>query len=164
MLYDGLCPVCVTEIRFLEFLQKNRPGKVDFVDISLPAYDGAKYKDVSYEMAMEEMHVIDETGKVRLHFINVQKAVIFCTSDCCIGRFLQISVNIKTSWVTCRVLAGSPRGPGVCGHVRRCRPRLVGSLHDVVACETVHGQVLRHLCPESLKVDRTWGGVRHRTL
>ncbi|XP_030277834.1 uncharacterized protein At5g50100, chloroplastic-like [Sparus aurata] len=64
VLYDGLCPVCVTEIRFLEFLQKNRPGKVDFVDISLPAYDGAKYKDVSYEMAMEEMHVIDETGKV----------------------------------------------------------------------------------------------------
>lgn len=64
VLYDGLCPICVTEIRFLQFLQKNRPGKVDFVDISLSGYDGAKYKGVSYEMAMEEMHVIDEKDEV----------------------------------------------------------------------------------------------------
>ncbi|XP_054465026.1 uncharacterized protein LOC129099706 [Anoplopoma fimbria] len=64
VLYDGLCPICVTEIKFLQFLQRNRPGKVDFVDISLPGYDGEKHKDVSYEMAMEEMHVIDEKDKV----------------------------------------------------------------------------------------------------
>ncbi|XP_029910638.1 uncharacterized protein At5g50100, chloroplastic-like [Myripristis murdjan] len=64
VLYDGLCPICVTEIRFLQYLQKNRPGKVDFIDISLPDYDGEKYKGVSYEMAMDEMHVIDEKDKV----------------------------------------------------------------------------------------------------
>ena len=64
MLYDGLCPICVTEIRFLQFLQRNRPEKVDFIDISLPGYDGEKYRDVSYEMAMEEMHVIDEKDEV----------------------------------------------------------------------------------------------------
>ncbi|XP_034393086.1 uncharacterized protein At5g50100, chloroplastic-like isoform X2 [Cyclopterus lumpus] len=57
VLYDGLCPICVTEIQFFQFLQRNRPVKVDFVDISLPVYSGEKYKDVSYEMAMEEMHV-----------------------------------------------------------------------------------------------------------
>lgn len=64
VLYDGLCPICVTEIRFLQFLQKKRSDRVDFIDISLPGYDGAKYKDVSYEMAMEEMHVIDEKDEV----------------------------------------------------------------------------------------------------
>ncbi|KAM3618878.1 uncharacterized protein V6R79_026247 [Siganus canaliculatus] len=64
VLYDGLCPICVTEIRLLQFLQRKQPEKVDFVDISLPGYDGAKYKDVSYEMAMEEMHVIDEKDEV----------------------------------------------------------------------------------------------------
>uniref|UniRef100_UPI003AACD313 uncharacterized protein n=1 Tax=Centroberyx gerrardi TaxID=166262 RepID=UPI003AACD313 len=64
VLYDGLCPVCVTEIRFLKYLQRNRPGKVDFIDIALPGYDGGKYKGVSYEMAMEEMHVIDEKDEV----------------------------------------------------------------------------------------------------
>ncbi|XP_022623329.1 uncharacterized protein At5g50100, mitochondrial-like [Seriola dumerili] len=64
VLYDGLCPICVTEIRFLQFLQRNQPGKVDFVDISLPGYDGGKFKDISYEMAMEEMHVIDEKDEV----------------------------------------------------------------------------------------------------
>ncbi|XP_016320508.1 uncharacterized protein At5g50100, mitochondrial-like [Sinocyclocheilus anshuiensis] len=57
MLYDGECPICVKEIRFL---QRNRADKVDFVDISLPEYDGSKYEGVSYEMAMEEMTVIDE--------------------------------------------------------------------------------------------------------
>ncbi|KAM6982387.1 uncharacterized protein LKV04_013006 [Tautogolabrus adspersus] len=64
VLYDGLCPICVTEIRFLQFLQRGKPEKVDFIDISLPGYDGEKYKGVSYEMAMGEMHVIDEKNEV----------------------------------------------------------------------------------------------------
>ncbi|KAM6924466.1 uncharacterized protein FYW49_004713 [Xenentodon cancila] len=64
VLYDGLCPICVTEIRFLQFLQRNRPRKVHFIDISKPGYDGAHHKDVTYEMAMEEMHVIDEKDEV----------------------------------------------------------------------------------------------------
>ena len=64
VLYDGLCPICVAEIRFLQYLQRNKPREVNFIDITLPGYDGAKYKDVSYEMAMEELHVIDEKDKV----------------------------------------------------------------------------------------------------
>lgn len=67
MLYDGLCPVCVSEIRFLQFLQRHgKSGRVDFIDISLPGYDGAKHSNVSYEMAMEVMHVIDEEEQVGL--------------------------------------------------------------------------------------------------
>ncbi|XP_061758918.1 uncharacterized protein LOC133554433 isoform X2 [Nerophis ophidion] len=54
----------VKEIQVLKFLQKNKPDKVDFVDISLPGYDGSKYNGVSYEAAMEEMHVIDENNEV----------------------------------------------------------------------------------------------------
>lgn len=64
VLYDGLCPICVTEIRFLEFLQRNEPEKVHFIDIAKPDYDGAKYQNVTYEMAMEVMHVIDENDKI----------------------------------------------------------------------------------------------------
>ncbi|KAG5282766.1 hypothetical protein AALO_G00059720 [Alosa alosa] len=64
VLYDGECPVCVKEIHFLQFLQKNRPNKVDFVDISLQDYDGAHYGGISYDKAMEEMHVIDENDQV----------------------------------------------------------------------------------------------------
>ncbi|XP_028308418.1 uncharacterized protein At5g50100, chloroplastic-like [Gouania willdenowi] len=64
VLYDGLCPICVTEIRFLQYLQKNQPGKVDFIDIAVPGYDASKYKDVTFEKAMEEMHVIDENNVV----------------------------------------------------------------------------------------------------
>lgn len=64
MLYDGECPICVKEIQFLQFLQRNRPGKVDFVDISLQCFNEEKYGGISYEMAMDEMHVIDENNKV----------------------------------------------------------------------------------------------------
>ncbi|XP_019720785.1 uncharacterized protein At5g50100, mitochondrial-like isoform X2 [Hippocampus comes] len=48
----------------VKFLQRNQPEKVEFVDISLPGYDGAKCKGVSFEAAMEEMHVIDERHQV----------------------------------------------------------------------------------------------------
>ncbi|CAM4680834.1 unnamed protein product [Leuciscus chuanchicus] len=63
VLYDGECPICVKEISFLQFVQRNRAEKVDFVDISLPEYDGTKY-GVSYEIAMEEMTVIDTNNKI----------------------------------------------------------------------------------------------------
>lgn len=94
VLYDGLCPICVTEIRFLQFLQKNRPGKVVFIDISLPGYDGEKYRNVSYEMAMEEMHVIDEKDKVILQSTDFSRTVIFWMSSCYFGRSLQISLKV----------------------------------------------------------------------
>lgn len=63
VLYDGECPICVKEISFLQFLQRKRAEKVDFVDISVPEYDETKY-GVSYEMAMEEMTVIDTNDKI----------------------------------------------------------------------------------------------------
>lgn len=76
MLYDGLCPICLTEIRFLQFLQRNQSSKVDFIDISVPSYDEGKYQDISYEMAMEEMHVIDEKNEVNSHSADLTKTVM----------------------------------------------------------------------------------------
>lgn len=38
---------------------------MDFVDISLQGYDGDQYGGISYEKAMEEMHVIDKDDQVR---------------------------------------------------------------------------------------------------
>ncbi|CAL8367381.1 unnamed protein product [Lota lota] len=64
VLYDGLCPICVTEIRLLQYYQRSKPEKVTFVDISLPDYEGAKYAGVSYDAAMDEMHVIDQRDQV----------------------------------------------------------------------------------------------------
>ncbi|KAG9269542.1 hypothetical protein AMEX_G16589 [Astyanax mexicanus] len=64
VLYDGECPICVKEIEVLRFVQKNRTGKVEFVDISVPEYDGGRYRGVSYEVAMKEMTVIDENDEV----------------------------------------------------------------------------------------------------
>lgn len=63
VLYDGECPICVKEISFLQFLQRKRADKVDFVDVSLAEYDESKY-GVSYEMAMKEMTVIDKNNKI----------------------------------------------------------------------------------------------------
>lgn len=64
MLYDGQCPICVTEIRLLQYYQRNKPEKVTFVDISLPGYDGGQYAGVGYDAAMDQMHVIDERDQV----------------------------------------------------------------------------------------------------
>ncbi|XP_056588266.1 uncharacterized protein LOC130408837 [Triplophysa dalaica] len=64
VLYDGGCPICVKEIVFLQFLQRNRTDKVDFVDISLTEYDESRFEGVSYETAMVEMTVIDENNKI----------------------------------------------------------------------------------------------------
>lgn len=94
VLYDGLCPICVKEIHFLQFLQRNNPKTVDFIDISLPGYDGAKYQDVSYEMAMEEMHVIDENNKVSIHSTDAPGIVIFCLPDHHIWRILLVFLHV----------------------------------------------------------------------
>lgn len=65
-LYDGECPICVKEIQLLQFIQRNRSQKVEFVDISLQGYDGANYGGIGYDRAMEEMHVIDENDQVHV--------------------------------------------------------------------------------------------------
>lgn len=67
--------------------------------------------------------------------------------------------SCNVHWLTSCV-PGSSGCPGVCGDVQRRGSWLVGSPDDVANRETVHGQVLCCLCPESAEVDWTWGRVQ----
>jgi predicted DCC family thiol-disulfide oxidoreductase YuxK len=42
VLYDGECPLCSREIRFLERLDRGR-GRIEFADIAEPSFDPAAY-------------------------------------------------------------------------------------------------------------------------
>ena len=54
----------MSEIKFLMWKDK-RDKNISFVDISKADYDGEKYSGISYEKAMEQMHVIGTDGKVK---------------------------------------------------------------------------------------------------
>src|SRR5437868_680020 len=41
MFYDGACPFCLREVRFL--MKKNKTGTISFEDTSLPAFDAASF-------------------------------------------------------------------------------------------------------------------------
>lgn len=86
VLYDGECPICVKEISFLQFLQRKRADKVDFVDISLAEYDESKY-GVSYEKAMKEMTVIDKNNKIH-HGVPAFTVMYSAVGLGWLGRFL----------------------------------------------------------------------------
>ena len=58
-LFDGACPVCQTLKRALEGTRK---GKVWFVDISDPGYDPKRHQNVTFEEAMETIHVLKREG------------------------------------------------------------------------------------------------------
>ena len=66
MLYDGKCPLCLKEIRFLQWVDTKiwKRDSVDWVDISLPDYDSSKHSSIDYSTAMGAMHVIGKDGKV----------------------------------------------------------------------------------------------------
>lgn len=60
-LFDGACPVCRSLKSALESTGKGK-GKVWYVDISDPAYDASKHQGVSFEEAMETIHVLKREG------------------------------------------------------------------------------------------------------
>lgn len=67
ILYDGGCPLCLREVRFLsqrdERLHPGEP-RLAFVDINDPAYDPAAHAGVGYRAAMGRIHAIDADGVV----------------------------------------------------------------------------------------------------
>lgn len=109
----------------------------------------------------------EQQGKHTLHRFSQNCNILFVRSS-----YLENSAGLPPSgvfvmlhsWLTSFLLIGSPWGSSICGDVQRSGTWLVGSLHDVAPCETIHGQVLCHFCQESLKVDWTWRGVHHRAL
>ncbi len=67
ILYDGGCPLCVREVRFLgQRDQRCHPGapRLAFVDINAVDYEPAAHGGVSYREAMGRIHALEATGAV----------------------------------------------------------------------------------------------------
>jgi predicted DCC family thiol-disulfide oxidoreductase YuxK len=67
ILYDGGCPLCVREVRFLEQRDlRLHPGapRLAFVDIDAADYDPAAHGGIGYREAMGRIHALVVGGKV----------------------------------------------------------------------------------------------------
>jgi predicted DCC family thiol-disulfide oxidoreductase YuxK len=63
ILYDGGCPLCLREVRFLQG-RDGQAHRLAFVDIDAPTYDPGRYAGISYRDAMGRIHAIDGDGTV----------------------------------------------------------------------------------------------------
>jgi len=61
LLYDGGCPFCVREVRFME--KRNQRGHLAFEDISRPDFDPARY-GLTRDQVMGVMHAVYPDGRV----------------------------------------------------------------------------------------------------
>jgi predicted DCC family thiol-disulfide oxidoreductase YuxK len=67
LLFDGGCPLCVREVRFLQERDRRRHGeapRLAFVDIDAADYDPAAHQGISYREAMGRIHAINADGTV----------------------------------------------------------------------------------------------------
>jgi predicted DCC family thiol-disulfide oxidoreductase YuxK len=67
LLYDGGCPLCVREVRFLERRDHRRhPGRplLAFVDIDAADYNPTAHAGIDYATAMGRIHAIADDGSV----------------------------------------------------------------------------------------------------
>ena len=67
LLYDGGCPLCLREVRFLRQrdarLHGERP-RLAFVDVDAADYNPEQHGGISYRAAMGRIHAIDAHGTV----------------------------------------------------------------------------------------------------
>ena len=61
-LFDGGCPLCIRETRFLK--KKDVSNKINFIDINNDCYNPLLYQDISYAEAMSNLHGILENGDI----------------------------------------------------------------------------------------------------
>jgi predicted DCC family thiol-disulfide oxidoreductase YuxK len=61
LLYDGACPLCLREVRFLQ--RRNHAGRLAFEDITAPGFDPATYGTTHAEL-MGVMHGVYPDGRV----------------------------------------------------------------------------------------------------
>jgi predicted DCC family thiol-disulfide oxidoreductase YuxK len=67
LLYDGGCPLCLREVRFLGNRDQQRHGadrRLAFVDIDAPDYDPDRHGGISYREAMGRIHGLEADGRV----------------------------------------------------------------------------------------------------
>ena len=62
LLFDGGCPLCLREVRFLR--RRDRDGRLAFVDIDASHYDPGLHQGVSYREAMGRIHAIKGDGTI----------------------------------------------------------------------------------------------------
>ena len=62
LLFDGGCPLCVREVRFLQ--RRDRAQRIRFVDIDAEDYQAAAHAGISYRDAMGRIHAIASDGTV----------------------------------------------------------------------------------------------------
>ena len=62
LLFDGGCPLCVREVRFLQ--RRDRQSRLEFVDIDAADYDPEAHAGISYRVAMGRIHAIAGSGEV----------------------------------------------------------------------------------------------------
>lgn len=60
--YDGHCPLCLAEIRFLE--QRNHAGLLSFVDVCAPAFSSDEVGVSSCQILLDNMHAKLADGTV----------------------------------------------------------------------------------------------------
>lgn len=63
LLYDGECPLCLREVKFLQSKDNGR-GLIAFVDISDRNYSPAENNDIDFATAMGTIHAILPDGTV----------------------------------------------------------------------------------------------------
>ena len=63
LLYDGECPLCLREVRFLSHRDAGR-GIIDFVDIADLNYDPAQHAGIEFDQAMGRIHAVLPDGTV----------------------------------------------------------------------------------------------------
>jgi len=61
LLYDGACPLCLREVRFLQ--RRNAAGRLAFEDIAAPGFDAAAYGCTQTEL-MGVMHGVYPDGRL----------------------------------------------------------------------------------------------------
>jgi len=67
ILYDGGCPLCLREVRFLQGRDRSRNGaapRLAFVDIDAAEYNPAAWGGISYREAMGRIHGVGDDGTV----------------------------------------------------------------------------------------------------
>lgn len=62
LLFDGGCPLCLREVRFLG--EKDSHGRLAFVDIDATDYDPSQHFGISYREAMGRIHAFTAEGVV----------------------------------------------------------------------------------------------------
>ena len=62
LLYDGACPICRREVKFLK--EKDKRGYLSFVNIDSEDYSSDKYLGINYRKAMDRIHAIKLNGEI----------------------------------------------------------------------------------------------------